>query len=165
MYFAEATTVNLTRALFRKLALQFHPDRVGGDLETMKLINLAYEAKLASLDGEVSTGSDGKERTYRYNQKVEHEAMAKVLDLLGLSIENVVVEMIGTWVWVSGDTKPAKELLKEHGLRWHAKRTMWYWHVAGHRTRYNGHASINDLRSYYGSREFEREAAGGLVVA
>ncbi len=35
--------------------------------------------------------------------------------------------MIGSWIWVSGDTKEIKEKLKELGFKWASKKKMWYY--------------------------------------
>lgn len=36
------------------------------------------------------------------------------------------VEITGSWIWVSGNTKPRKEKLKVQGLKWSAKKSKWY---------------------------------------
>jgi len=136
-----------------------HPDR-GGDNETMKQVNLAYEKALSSRDGEISTGFDGQAHEYHYNAKVERAAMEKVLEILGAGL-GVKVELIGTWVWVSGNTRPVKDQLKALGLRWHGKRVMWYWHTPSYKRRYSG-VSTDTLRRAYGSRTFEEDS---LAVA
>lgn len=41
-------------------------------------------------------------------------------------LEGVEATTQGTWTWVSGDTKPHKELLKKLGFRWSKKRVAWY---------------------------------------
>jgi len=150
--FSNCSTVGAVRSEYRRLAMLHHPDR-GGDNETMRAINLAYGRALSERDGEISTGFDGQPHEYHYNARVEKAAMDKVLEILGANL-GVKVELIGTWVWVSGDTKPVKEQLKALGLRWHGKRVMWYWHVPSYRRRYSG-VSTDALRRAYGSRTFE----------
>lgn len=39
---------------------------------------------------------------------------------------NLTIEMRGTWVWVTGDTKPQKEALKAAGYKWSPKKVAWY---------------------------------------
>ena len=162
-WFAGASTVGAIRSLYHKLAMQWHPDR-GGDNETMKQINLAYEKALEQRDGEVSKGFDGQPHEYHYNAAWEREVMQKVLELLSLRLDGIEVEMIGTWVWVSGDTKPVKDALKAHGLRWHSKRLMWYWHRPTYRHTYSD-VDTDTLRWMYGSKRFEAEAENAVAVA
>ena len=155
MYFDGLGTVGEVKSEYRNLAKANHPDR-GGDTATMQRINAEYRAKLESLHGQVSLGSDGKEHTYYYNAEVEQEVMDKIAELLGLDLPGCEVELVGTWVWVSGDTKPVKELLKQAGCRWHSKRSRWYWRRFTYRRKYSG-LSMSQLRSAYGSQRFDAE--------
>lgn len=40
--------------------------------------------------------------------------------------ESTELKLDRDWVWVSGDTKPIKEDLKELGFRWSPRRKQWY---------------------------------------
>ena len=40
--------------------------------------------------------------------------------------ENTEVKVDRDWCWISGDTKPIKEDLKELGFRWSPRRKQWY---------------------------------------
>lgn len=35
------------------------------------------------------------------------------------------IEIVGSWIWVGGDTKPHKEVLKSVGYIWNSKRKLW----------------------------------------
>ncbi|MBQ9003779.1 MAG: hypothetical protein IJ087_18190, partial [Eggerthellaceae bacterium] len=56
------------------------------------------------------------------------DELAQVHMLLG-SPDNVAVtqKRPGCCIWVSGDTKPHRETLKDFGFRWSPKRSAWYW--------------------------------------
>ena len=41
--------------------------------------------------------------------------------------ENIQKELIGEWIWISGDTWKHKETLKNLGFRWASKKKMWYY--------------------------------------
>ena len=47
--------------------------------------------------------------------------------------EGIEIEVCGSWVWVSGDTKPHKERLKALGFCWHSKKHCWYKSSNGYR--------------------------------
>lgn len=123
---------------YRKMISKYHPDRNPLGLHMTQLINEAYEMlqdTSGELDDEVESFAEGV-----------LNALRAVMDL-GLN-----VEMCGTWVWVSGDTRPHKELLKSHGYRWSGKKMMWYWHEAQQRSYGRGKYSIEEIRGKYGSR-------------
>jgi hypothetical protein len=153
MFFDRFTTVQAVKSEYRRLAKIHHPD-VGGDTATMQRINAEYHARLASLNGQTVKGDDGKDHTYYYRRETEQAVMDKIAELLKLQMPSVTIELLGTWIWVHGDTRPVKELLKAAGCRWHAKRVMWYWRPQAYRTQYSG-ASFDTLRRIYGSQTFE----------
>jgi len=162
MYFDGCTTTAGAKGLYRELAFIHHPD-VGGTEESMKAVNAEYHSLLESLDGEMVFGTDGKEHVYHYRRDVEQEVMDMVVSLLKLNMSGVEVEIIGTWVWVQGDTKPHKEELKEMGCRWHSRRVAWYWRRFTYRRRYSG-MSFNEMRRAFGSRTFEEAESGAVMT-
>jgi len=42
------------------------------------------------------------------------------------SFPTLNVQITGSWIWVSGDTKPYRAELKDHGLRWSRNKEKWY---------------------------------------
>jgi len=161
--FLRCESVAEIKSLYRKLAKEHHPDH-GGDNRTMQEINDAYHLALEKRNGETTTDTEGKEHTYHYGYTVEQAIMDKIAELLALRMPNVEIELIGWWIWVHGDTKPHRELLKAAGCEWHSKRTMWYWRqVRGTWS----NKSFDQLRAAYGSRVFtqtdEAQQATGLA--
>jgi hypothetical protein len=152
-YFQGCSTVAEIKALYKQLAIKNHPDR-GGDTATMQEINNQYEAALKSCNGQTVTGSDGKEHTYKWDEETERKLMVVIDKLLTLQMENVDIALIGVWIWITGDTKPYKEQLKEMGCRWHAQRGCWYFkpYEAKH---WGSNASLEDLAKTYGSTDVE----------
>jgi len=147
--FAGCGTPQEIKSLFRTLAFQNHPDR-GGSNEAMKAINAAYHKALKGLHGFTSKGTDGKNHTYYYHRKAEQAVMDKVQELLGLNLTECSIEIIGTWVWVSGETKQHQAKLNSAKCRWHGKRGRWYWHTPSAYRRKYSHASMETLRRSYG---------------
>ena len=77
-YFHDCKTVEEVKRLFRKLAMKYHPDR-GGDTATMQELNRQYQIALKHCDGQTSTGTDGKEHTYKYDEAAETEIAEKMV--------------------------------------------------------------------------------------
>ena len=42
-----------------------------------------------------------------------------------INFENITIEIIGSWIWVSGETKPIKETLKSLKFHWNKTRQLW----------------------------------------
>lgn len=157
MFFTNCQTVNEVKSEYRRLCFIHHPD-VGGDTATMQQLNAAYHNALKTFHGQTSKGNDGKDHTYYYNEEVEQAVMDKINELLALQLPNVDILLVGTWIWVTGDTRPVKDQLKAIGLKWHSKRSKWFFHTKSYRRRYNDKASFNDLCEIYGVKGYKAQA-------
>lgn len=153
-YFDGVKSPEEAKKLYHKLAMKFHPDR-GGSLEEMKLVNNEYHEILSRLNGFTSKGSDNKEHTYHYHRDVEQAVMDKIDEFLQLRRDEVKVMLVGTWIWLSGQTRPIKDWLKEKGYRWQPHREMWSWSSKPYRRRARPNATFNGLARKYGYQEFK----------
>lgn len=156
-YFANCTTVEETKKLYKELALKNHPD-LGGDTATMQEINRQYDEHLKRLDGQTTTDKDGQTHTYKYNQETE-TALIEIIDkLLSLQMVNVDIYLIGVWLWIDGETKPYKEALKELKCKWHNTRKCWYFAGSPSRYRRNSGKGIDDIAEAYGATKIRNKA-------
>ena len=116
---AKATDdLRVIKGLFCSLALKHHPD-VGGDEDTMKRLNAAYEYLREHHNPLGSIAYTAEERHHvRYD--IDPEILAKAIKIRRLDA-SLDVSIAGAWVWVVGDTKPIKETLKADGFRWAPK--------------------------------------------
>ena len=136
------TTPELTKTAYRKACAKYHPDRNPAGLEMMQMVNQAYEA-VRDYTGRTQTTTE----TINYGDDI-----ANALNAILSAAPDLHVEVCGSWVWVSGDTKPHKELLKENGFKWAMKKLMWFYRPEGERSYSRGTKSIDDIRSVYGSQ-------------
>jgi len=146
MYFDNCTTVEEAKKLYRKLAMQYHPDR-GGNTKTMQEVNVEYQQLLESFDGQ----TDG-DYTYRYDQQKEQQVIDKIYELLALHLDGVEINLIGLWVWITGDTKQHRKVLKDAGCKWHSKRECWYWQNG--KKRFQSKGNLSELAKKYGVTNF-----------
>lgn len=152
------------KALYKKLIFEYHPDLHGEEsLEASKALNAAYDQGLRNLSGQSFVGNDGEERTYNYNEAHEQAIREQLDKLIRLLPEDakIEIEVIGLWVWVTGDTYSHRSVLKDKtdgcGMTWHSKRSAWYWKpYKGGRSRYRKDASLEDLAQTYGGRKVKR---------
>jgi len=152
-YFDHLFTVEHIKAEYRDLAFKHHPDR-GGDTATMQAINAQYHEALKRNSGQTSKGENNREHTYRYDQEIEQSVMDKIAFLVGAHLPDIRISLIGTWLWVTGNTKPYKELLKANGLKWHPTRQCWYFTAQKHYGR-QSRCGLSHLAMRYGYQEFK----------
>ncbi len=129
--------INEAKKVYRELAKQLHPD-VGGTNEMFKLLNQVYNHIL--------------EHGLSFLDESEFDLeLEKVISKI-LHFENIVIEVVGSWVWVSGNTKSIKEELKEIGFRWRSKKKMWsYGEMKGKRN--HKEQNIDSIKAKYGCHE------------
>jgi len=132
--FQNVEGINEAKKIYKQLAKKLHPD-VGGDEESFKLLNSIYTDLI-------------EYKIYFSNDfKIDIE-LEKVISLI-LHFENIIIELVGTWIWVSGDTKEIKEKLKELGFKWASKKMMWYYGEM--KSKNPTPKSMEEIKSKYGS--------------
>ncbi|MCF3109587.1 hypothetical protein LL912_12470 [Niabella sp. CC-SYL272] len=154
-FFNDCKTLDEVKARYRKLAFEHHPDR-GGDVRTMQAINTEYAYATAKLikDGNLSQEDSDKEMRFSEEYRTVIE---KIINLPGIKIE-----LVGLWIWVTGDTKPVHVELDEAGLRFAYKKEAWYYRSAHLKQRRGSKKTLDEIRAKYGSEEVKgsRSKAG-----
>lgn len=135
-YFKNIRTVEELKEQYKKLALKYHPDR-GGSNEEMAEINNQYDVLFKKLQ-------EGNQ------ENIIDDGFRKVINKI-ITL-NVNIEICGTWIWVSGETKPYRKELKVAGLWWAGKKKMWYWHTKEDKKRRSSDMSMEEIRQKYGSK-------------
>lgn len=165
-FFINCQTVQEIKSLFRELAFKYHPDH-GGDEETMKQLNNEYQAALKGCNGQKSYSKDEKgqerEHTYKYDESLEQETIDFINKFLELNLE-LQADIIGSWVWITGDTKPHKEALKELGCRWHSARMCWYYRPESQKGYRGSGGSLEELASKYGCQNVDKFKKKGKKI-
>jgi hypothetical protein len=131
--FKSVLGLNEAKKIYKKLAKELHPD-IGGTDEEFKILNQIYNE---IIENKIFFTNDSK-----YDIELE-KIISKILHY-----ENITIEVIGSWIWISGDTKFIKDKLKELNFRWARKKMMWYY---GEKVRNSGKTkSMKDIKSKYG---------------
>ena len=148
--FENITNLDDLRKAYRATAMKAHPDH-GGNTEAMQAVNAAYEIRFNQLKNEQNRRADADPtgKTRRVNETPEQ--FRSVLEAL-LKIDGIIIELCGSWIWVSGDTRSHKDEIKASGCWWAKQKKMWYWRCAEDACRSSkGGKSMSHIRSKYGS--------------
>jgi len=141
-------TLEELKAQYRQLAQQHHPDK-GGDTATMQAINAEYDMLFPQLK-DVHKTKDGEKYTARQENTETADQFKDLITQL-MRMDDIVIEVIGCFVWVMGDTKPHKEQLKALGFKWHSKKSAWYLAPEDYRKRSRREYGLDEIRSMYGT--------------
>ena len=132
--FQDIEGINEAKKIYKTLAKKLHPD-IGGSEEDFKILNEIYNNLI-------------EHKIYFSNSSKFDIELEKIISLI-LHFENINIELVGSWIWVSGDTKEIKEKLKEIGFKWASKKKMWYYGEM--KAKNPNPKSIDEIKSKYGS--------------
>lgn len=161
-WFTNVRTVEELRKQYRQLMKKHHPD-VGGSTEDAKQINAEYDRLYAVLSRQEAQERPQGEQDTTEDKAAEDKAIRAVLDALaGIDAD---VEIIGSWVWVTRNSFPYKELLKSLNFRYASRKRAWYFHADEYHRRSKREVSLDEIREKYGSQKMnnrrERKAVAG----
>jgi len=148
-YFVNCKSIEELKKEYKKLAFANHPDR-GGDVEIMKAINSEYEKALENLK---KCGSKA--------DKTSTEQAGDFIDIINniINLDGLVIEIVGNWIWVTGDTKIHKDTLKSSGFYYASKKKAWYFKPSDYVAKSRRHYSLNEIKAKYGSTTIEGTGA------
>ena len=100
--------------------------------------------------------------TGEYQKHTDENRAKRFMDIINdlLKIEGIVIEICGSFIWISGDTKPVKDQIKAirneafKNAQWHTKKEMWYFAPIWYH-KVSAGLSMDAIRNYYGSETFE----------
>lgn len=131
------------RKAYRAAAMKSHPDH-GGSVEEMQAVNAAYEKRFEELKKAHNAAHPEKPI------KETPEQFRAVIENI-INIPGIIIELCGSWIWVSGDTRNHKAELKAAGLYWASKKKMWYWRAPEDAHHGRSSATMSHIRTKYGS--------------
>lgn len=158
-FFQNCDNIEDLKANYKKLAMQYHPDRPQGNLQLMQEVNAEYEILFALLKNKhKKVNNEGNTETYTATEGTNETAgdFINVINEL-LKYENITIELVGNWLWVTGETKVIKDDLKKLGFFYNGKRdkTLWMLKPDNQKHRYSKNETSADLKNKYGCQSFK----------
>jgi hypothetical protein len=144
MWFKGINDLDSLRKKYKELLIKFHPDN-NPERDTtsiMQEINKEYDECVKTLNGDTSS------KTCGFDECDLKEVLQSVVAIIGAD-QNVQIEIIGRFIWLSGDTYKYKGDLKNLGFRFSGKKKMWYWGTLT--SHCNKEYDMAYIRSKYGS--------------
>ena len=114
-WFDNPQTLEDLKQQYKRLAMAHHPDR-GGNTKDMQEINGEYDQLFQQLKN-IHKAANGTTYTTAGQSSEKAADFREIIDIL-IRFTGLNIEICGSWLWISGDTKPHKEELKRLKFRW-----------------------------------------------
>jgi len=76
------------------------------------------------------------------------EEYRKVIEQI-INLPGIIIEVVGNWIWVTGNTYPVRKELKAAGLFFTSKKAAWYYRSEEHKTK-GGKKTFAQIKAKYG---------------
>lgn len=154
-YFKNCKTAEELKKAYREWAKKLHPD-LGGNAEEFKAMQNEYEKLWERLK---NVHQNVKGETYTKTSDTTTETPQEFINIINtlIRLRGIEVEICGSWIWVSGDTRTHKDILKELGFKWAHKKKAWYYHKDKFRKKSHEELTMDEIRDMFGSKKYEQE--------
>jgi hypothetical protein len=143
-FFFGCKTSDEVRNRYDELARVFNPTKKGESNEMISTINDQYDRLMKVLD-EPKPVEAVKEKI-SLSKKIE-ELQSKI------NPEGLHFEVCGSWIWISGRTYMAKDILKSAGFKYSPHKQSWYFRNEENRSNNQDPLPMDQIRELYGSQE------------
>lgn len=143
IYFKECRTIEEVKVRYRTLAKIFHPD-CGGSTELMQKLNDEYSVACNT----VMSGENVTEEQAQEGMKLSEEYRRVIEQIIPLP--GIKIELVGNWIWATGNTYPVRQQLKGAGFFYASKKQAWYYRAEEYRTT-GSKMNLDEIRAKYGS--------------
>ncbi len=150
-YFSNCTTLDEAKALYKKLAFELHPDVSGRD----------SKAEFQEMQNQFEAF---KPQTEKYQTEFESHNAAHFMQIINDLMQikhDIEIEICGSFIWISGDTRSAKDKIKAvqseafKPAQWHRKKFVWFFAPADYRKFSSKEFDMEEIRNKYGSEKYK----------
>ena len=151
-WFQKIANLDELRKRYKVLVVKYHPDN-GGSNDILAEINAEYDNLFRNFKQGYEHSEEFQKTSERQRQSYDTQKDQKIREMvIKLSrIPDIIIEICGVWIWVSGNTYSCKNELKELGLHYARQKNCWYIHYDDYVKYGSKPSSMSYIRSKYGS--------------
>lgn len=142
---------------YKELAKLWHPDITGRDTnKEMAQINEEYENLFEMVK---NVKFNHKEKTFYENPEETKEQANDFINIINklVKIANIEIMIIGSWLWITGNTFPIKEELKEMSFSYSKNKKAWYLHYEEFKKTSKKNLSLEEIKHIFDVQYFANE--------
>lgn len=157
-YFRNCKTIEDVKETYRKLAKKLHPD-CGGNAEEFKKMSAEYTTAYNRFKNVHRDQTADREEKTEYTAEEFADIINKVIHLDGVEIE-----IVGTWVWLSGNTYPHRETIKAAGFFFSSKHKKWYYNGNTKKSKKHSKLTYEQVKDIHGCKTVKTAAQARLTA-
>ena len=148
-YFKNCRNIEDVKEAYRKLAKKLHPD-CGGDAEEFKKMMNEYKVVFNRFKNIHRNADDqNKEEQHTEYREQTAEEFADIINKV-IHLDGVEIEIVGHWVWLSGNTYAHKDAIKAAGFFFSSKHKKWYWNGGHKKSKKHSKLTFDQVKDIHG---------------
>lgn len=150
-WFKYCKTIEDVKRVYKTLAVKYHPD-FNHDTDTtgtMQEINNEYEKAFNIFKNTHEQQSDNTAAESEATETTETPEMFKDIINSLIHCDGVQIDIVGSWVWLTGNTFIHKDVIKSLGFKWASKKKAWYWHTDEYKS-CRSKMTLDEIKTKYG---------------
>lgn len=165
-YFTGCTTAESIKKRYRELVKANHPDFHMNEFEKYNVIMGEINAEYDEVFNRYKNNHAESDSSENASEAARHtecpEEFRKIINSV-IHCDGCNVEIVGSWVWVSGNTYAHKDTLKAAGFKWAGKKQAWYWHSPEEAVGRRSKMTLDQIKEKYGCQSFTTSARKQLA--
>lgn len=134
---------------YKSWAKKLHPD-AGGDTAKMQALNNEFDYIIENhIFGKARKEYEETHENVNWKSDDIPTIFAEIVRQI--MWDDVTIELIGAWLWVTGNTFPHKDELSSLGFQWSGRKKAWYFATTVP-TSGKPYRSVDALRKTFGSK-------------
>ena len=147
------------KATYKELCRKYHPDFSKSDtLEDMKSINNEYDEVFNTYKNIHKSMNESEDTDNTYTSKHSTSEMPEQFrDIISnlINLEGLEIDLVGTWIWLQGNTYQHKDIIKSLGFKWAGQKKAWYWHSEDEKSHSRKKMTLEEIKNLHGCQSFE----------
>lgn len=139
---------------YRDLSRKYHPDN-GWTGDELKEITSEFREWWEVYKNRHETHGQPNPEKQEHHREVNIDAFISIINALS-AIPDIEIDIVGSWLWIRGNTYPYKDILKSTGCRWSTKHKLWYWTECPYIKKHSK-STYQELKDIYGCETIRPE--------